>query len=313
MLIFDKEYFTVAQPSSASTIPLCLPLRWSHLWARHDCPMDQSNATHSGKVWKNIQPKKESREYSWTTKPGLEQSGTGSPQAQSNDKRHQDAWGCECRDAGSQLTHGTSGSTGPDCCTGALPTSNMREDHPQLNHSLQHPCICRKFPVRVDSSQCFLGDEVWLDHGRRCRLPNKIKPCPCFHHTSVGRAQPHFFQTRRSGWSADTTLPLPARGESWQGGRNSQQPHTDNPSVHLQGWCEDQRTIFGHVGHTRLPSWFSALLPHHFPIVLGSTSNLATVLLLTSVAYWETIHANSEHHLNPSIHTCNPTTRYLTG
>lgn len=36
-----------------------------------------------------------------------------------------------------------------------------------------------------------------MDHGRRCRLPNKINSRPCFHHTSVGSAQHRFFQTGR--------------------------------------------------------------------------------------------------------------------
>lgn len=61
-LIFDKEYFTVAQPTSASVTPSAVKRQPS--LGRDMSLMEQGNATHSGKVWENIQPEKESMEYS---------------------------------------------------------------------------------------------------------------------------------------------------------------------------------------------------------------------------------------------------------
>lgn len=58
MIVFDKEYFTVAQPSGASTAPRHLAPRGSRAWVRHGWTMGQSNAARSGKDWKNSPEKK---------------------------------------------------------------------------------------------------------------------------------------------------------------------------------------------------------------------------------------------------------------
>lgn len=104
------------------------------------------------------------------------------------------------------------------CYMGLSPTSNRNQDHPQTNHSLQHLCIWGKFPIWVDLFQYFLGDEVWLDHGSRCTLPNKIIPCPCFHQAWAG-LNITFSKLGSQGWSADTTYPLPVRGGAGAAGR----------------------------------------------------------------------------------------------
>lgn len=185
--------------------------------------MEQGNATHSGKLWENIQSRKENMKYSWTTKTGLEWSGVGILQAQSYD--HPTPWSVQVWVLWGWI------STDPQHLSQHRTLSAIWDYHPHPTGRssdesfMQHLYIWGKFPIWDDYFQYFLGDEVWLDHGTRCTLLNKIIPCP-----KHGQSLTSFFPSWKvrliSRHHLSSTSERGSWG-SWQGRCNFQWPHTD--------------------------------------------------------------------------------------
>lgn len=117
--------------------------------------MEQGNATHSGKLWENIQSRKENMNIPEPLRLGLNGQEWEFFRLNPMTTQHHEVCRCECCEGGSQLTHSTSHSTGLSLLYGII--IHIQREGPQMNHSCNISTSEVSFPSEMIISNISWG------------------------------------------------------------------------------------------------------------------------------------------------------------